>query len=79
MLGRLGSLAEPQRRGIPRSRSATSLDSPTGSWSPLAALSLMAEGLRGAADVCVVDDAQWLDQASAQVLGFVGHRLLRSR
>ncbi len=41
----------------------------------LAAVSLLTDA---AADplLCVIDDAQWLDQASAQVLGFVARRLL---
>src|SRR4029077_10294635 len=29
--------------------------------------------------VCIVDDAQWLDHASAQILGFVARRVLAER
>ncbi len=29
--------------------------------------------------VCIIEDAQWLDQASAQILGFVARRLLAER
>jgi DNA-binding CsgD family transcriptional regulator/tetratricopeptide (TPR) repeat protein len=45
----------------------------------IAALSLFAEAAEQQPLVCVVDDAQWLDQASAQILGFVARRLLAER
>src|SRR4051794_35750480 len=76
MLGRLGSLAEPQRRGLSIALGLASGDSPDRFLVALAALSLMAEASEEQRMLCVVDDAQWLDQASAQVLGFVGRRLL---
>jgi DNA-binding CsgD family transcriptional regulator len=76
MLGRLDSLAEPQRRGLGVAFGLASGHNPDRFLVALGALSLMAETSEEQPLLCIVDDAQWLDQASAQVLGFVGRRLL---
>ena len=41
----------------------------------LAVLSLLSEVAKAQPLVCLIDDVQWLDQASAQVLAFVARRL----
>jgi hypothetical protein len=76
LLGRLGSLPEPQRRGLSIAFGLDTGDSPDRFLVALAALSLLADAAEEQSVLCVVDDAQWLDQASAQALGFVGRRLL---
>jgi DNA-binding CsgD family transcriptional regulator/tetratricopeptide (TPR) repeat protein len=42
----------------------------------VAALGLLSELAEEQPLLCVVDDAQWLDEASAQAMAFVAHRLL---
>ena len=76
MLDRLGLVAEPQRRGLGVAFGLVPGENPDRFLVALAALSLLAETSEEQPLLCVVDDAQWLDQASAQVLGFVGRRLL---
>jgi DNA-binding CsgD family transcriptional regulator len=76
MLDRLERLPAPQREalGIVFGRSA---GPPPGRFLiGLAVLSLLSEVAEERPLLCVVDDAQWLDRASAQVLAFVARRLL---
>src|SRR5664279_2240 len=76
MLGRLETLAEPQRRALTVALGLGTGDKPDRFLVAIAVLSLLAETSAEQPLLCVLDDAQWLDQASAQLLGFVGRRLL---
>src|SRR5262249_15196040 len=57
-------------------RGAGGGEGPDGFWVGLAALSLLADAAQKQPLLCVIDDAQWLDRASAQALGVVARRLL---
>jgi DNA-binding CsgD family transcriptional regulator len=76
MVGGLDALVEPQRSALSVALGLAAGQRPDPFLVAVAALSLLAETAEHAPLLCVVDDAQWLDNASAQVLGFVGRRLL---
>ena len=76
MLDQLGALPEPQGAALEVALGLTSGDTPDRFLVSLAALSLMAEAAMERPLLCFIDDAQWLDAASLQVLGFVARRVL---
>jgi DNA-binding CsgD family transcriptional regulator len=79
MLDRLERLPQPQRNGLATVFGLSDGPPPDRFLVGLATLTLFAEVADHEPLVCIVDDAQWLDQASAQILGFVARRLLAER
>src|SRR5829696_634996 len=78
LLDRLEALPAPQRRAmeIVFGVTAGEAEAPDRFLVGLAVLSLFSEVAEQRPLLCVVDDAQWLDQSSALTLAFVARRLL---
>jgi AAA ATPase domain len=75
-LDRLGHLPDPQRDALRTVFSMRGGNVPDRFVVGMATLSLLSDLGREGPLVCVVDDAQWLDQASMQVLAFVARHLV---
>ena len=75
LLDRIDSLPAPQAESLATMFGLRAGDSPSPFLAGLGVLNLLAEATRERPMVVVVDDAHWLDESSAHVLGFVARRL----
>jgi len=76
LLERLDNLPTPQRDALGIAFGLLEGFAPDRFLVALAVLNLLANAAEERPLLCVIDDAQWLDQASAQVLAFAARRLL---
>jgi hypothetical protein len=74
-LDRLGHLPDPQRDALHTAFNMRGGNVPDPFAVGMAILSLLSDLTQERPLVCVVDDAQWLDQASAQALAFVARHV----
>ena len=79
MMNHLDRLPGPQRDALATVFGQSTGPAPDRFLVGLATLSLFAEVAEQQPLVCIVDDAQWLDEASRLILGFVARRLLAER
>jgi DNA-binding CsgD family transcriptional regulator len=75
MLDRLEQLPAPQQDALRTAFGLSAGPAPDRFLTALAVLSLLSEVARDQPLICVIDDEQWLDKASAQALGFAARRL----
>ena len=75
MLGHLDRIPGPQQDALRTAFGLAAGPPPDRFFVGLAVLSLLSEVATEHPLICVIDDEQWLDRASAQALGFVARRL----
>src|ERR1700719_2660822 len=76
ILDKLEGLPDPQREALGVAFGLNTGAAPDRFLVGLAALSLVSEAAEQQPLLCGIDDAQWLDRASAQALAFAARRLL---
>ncbi|MEA2294336.1 MAG: hypothetical protein QOE86_1975, partial [Solirubrobacteraceae bacterium] len=75
VLDRLERLPGPQRDALETTFGLSAGAAPDRFFVGLATLSLLSDVAQERPLLCMIDDAQWLDRASAQALAFVARRL----
>src|SRR5262245_35565843 len=78
-LGGLGGLPGPQRQALGSAFGLVAGPAPDRFLVGLAAWTLVTDAAAVRPVLCLVDDAQWLDQVSVEVLGFIARRLYADR
>ena len=78
-LAHLERLPDPQREALAVAFGLSTGPAPNTFLVGLAVLGLLSEAAEERPLLCVVDDAQWLDRASARALAFVARRLLAEK